>query len=81
MKVLLFDSWFDRFRGVICLVEIMDGQIKKGDKIKSHHTQTEYEVQDLGILYPNEVATDTLYIYLNKHICNWQGLRDKWGML
>lgn len=44
----LFDSWFDKHKGVVCLLEIVDGSIKKGDMLKSFHTKKEYEVEELG---------------------------------
>ncbi len=37
LKVLLFDSWFDRFRGVVCLIEVIDGKLKKGNNNIHHH--------------------------------------------
>jgi len=60
-KILLFDSWFDVYRGVICLIEIVDGHISKGDKIASAYTGEEYEVLELGLMYPDPIATKTLY--------------------
>lgn len=61
LKALLFDSWFDEYRGVICLIEIIDGTIKKGDYITSAHTQQEYQVLDVGLMYPEPLPTDALY--------------------
>jgi len=61
LKALLFDSWFDEYRGVVCLIEIIDGQIKKGDKISSAHTGRNYEVLDLGIMYPELTPMAALY--------------------
>lgn len=58
---LLFDSWFDEYRGVICLIEVVDGQIKKGDIITAAHTDQQYEVLDIGLMYPEPLATDALY--------------------
>jgi len=58
---LLFDSWFDEYRGVICMIEVVDGQIKKGDRITSSHTNESYEVLDIGIMYPDPYATGALY--------------------
>ena len=61
LKALLFDSWYDDYRGVICLIEIIDGQIKKGDKIIAAHAGAEYEVLDLGLMYPDLLPTGALY--------------------
>lgn len=61
LKALLFDSWFDEYRGVICLIEILDGSIKKGDKITAAHAGNEYEVLDLGLMYPDPYSTGALY--------------------
>ncbi len=61
LKALLFDSWFDEYRGVICLIEVIDGSIKKGDMVTSAHTGQEYEVLDIGLMYPEPYPTDALY--------------------
>ncbi|KIJ69083.1 hypothetical protein HYDPIDRAFT_36176 [Hydnomerulius pinastri MD-312] len=60
LKALLFDSQYDRYRGVISLVSLHDGVIRKGDKIVSCHTRKKYEVQEVGIMYPEEVPTTSL---------------------
>lgn len=60
-KGLLFDSWFDEYRGVICLVEIIDGTVKKGDNITAAHTGRSYEVLDIGLMYPEPTATGVLH--------------------
>lgn len=52
LKALLFDSWFDSYRGVIVLVRIIDGVLKKGDKIKFLSNNAEYEVTELGVHSP-----------------------------
>lgn len=60
-RALLFDSWFDEYRGVICLVEVIDGQIQKGETIESAHTNQTYEVLDIGLMYPEPTSTKALY--------------------
>jgi elongation factor 4 len=44
----LFDSWYDKHKGVICLIEVVDGKVSKGDKIMSFHTKKIYEVIEIG---------------------------------
>ena len=61
LKALLFDSWFDEYRGVICLFEIIDGCLKKGEKITSAATGQSYEVFELGLMYPDPSPTGVLY--------------------
>lgn len=61
LKALLFDSWFDEYRGVVCLIALQDGIIKKGDSITLAQTDQSYEVLDVGLMYPDEQATDILY--------------------
>ncbi len=61
LKALLFDSWYDEYRGVICLIEVIDGSIKKGDVIVSAHSGEEYEVLDIGLMYPEPHQTGALY--------------------
>ncbi|GAW09636.1 gtp-binding protein [Lentinula edodes] len=59
-KAFLFDSLYDRYRGVISLVNIQNGILRKGDKIASCHTRKKYEIAEIGIMYPEEVSTDIL---------------------
>ncbi len=61
LKALLFDSWFDEYRGVICLIEVIDGSIKKGDMVMAAHTGRQYEVLDIGLMYPEPYSTGALY--------------------
>ncbi|MFT6765766.1 MAG: elongation factor 4 [Alteromonas naphthalenivorans] len=61
VRALLFDSWFDDYRGVICLVTLESGTLKKGDNITLAHTNTRYEVLEIGVMYPGPVPTDALY--------------------
>lgn len=58
---LLFDSWFDRYKGAVSLILVVDGTLKKGDYVSSVHTGKSHEVKDLGILTPKEVAVPQLY--------------------
>ena len=61
LKSLLFDSWFDAYRGVVCLVEIIDGVMRKGDDVVAAHTGNKYEVLDIGLMYPEPVPTGELH--------------------
>ncbi len=61
LKALLFDSWFDDYRGVVCLVALYAGSLKKGDDIIFAQTGLKYEILEIGVMYPNPVATDALY--------------------
>lgn len=61
LKALLFDSWFDEYRGVICLVTLESGQMKKGDDVTLAQGGSRYEVLDIGVMYPEPTATDCLY--------------------
>lgn len=61
LKALLFDSWFDEYRGVICLIALHDGIIKKGDLISLSQAHKSYEVLEVGIMYPEPTSTGALY--------------------
>lgn len=61
LKALLFDSWFDEYRGVICLIEVHDGIIKKGDNITLAQSGKRYEVLELGLMSPDQVQKNALY--------------------
>ncbi|KAF9653072.1 GTP-binding protein lepa [Thelephora ganbajun] len=60
LKAFLFDSSYDRYRGVISLMSMQSGALRKGDKIVSCHSRKKYEVTDIGILHPDEVSTSVL---------------------
>lgn len=60
-KALLFDSWYDEYKGVICLIAIKDGSIKKGDNITLAQSGRSYEVLEIGLMYPDQTPTDSLY--------------------
>lgn len=61
LKALLFDSWFDEYRGVICLIAIKDGVIKKGDKVSLAQTNENYDVLEIGLMYPEPTQMQALY--------------------
>nr|XP_027796071.1 translation factor GUF1, mitochondrial isoform X2 [Marmota flaviventris] len=61
LRALVFDSTFDQYRGVIANVALFDGVVSKGDKIVSAHNQKTYEVNEVGVLNPNEKSTHKLY--------------------
>ena len=61
LKALLFDSWYDDYKGVVCLIALKNGSIRKGDRIVLAQTNIDYEVLELGIMYPDETPIDTLY--------------------
>lgn len=61
LKALLFDSWFDSYRGVICLIAVHDGVIKKGDMINLAQAGASYEVLEVGLMYPEPTPTGVLY--------------------
>ncbi|KAM9470909.1 translation factor Guf1, mitochondrial isoform 1-T1 [Clarias gariepinus] len=60
-KALVFDSNFDHYRGVVANIALFSGQVCKGDKIVSAHLRKTYEVNELGILRPDEQPTARLY--------------------
>lgn len=61
LKALLFDSRYDDYRGVICLIAVRDGVIKKGDNIFLMQTNAYYEVLEIGLMYPEETPMQALY--------------------
>lgn len=60
-KALLFDSWYDDYKGVIILVAVKNGSISKGDQIMLSQTGRKYEVLELGLMYPDPMPFETLY--------------------
>ena len=60
LRALLFDSWYDSYRGVVCLVRIVDGEIRKGMRIKFLSTDRIYEVTEVGVFTPKIKLVDRL---------------------
>lgn len=60
LQALIIDSWFDNYLGVVSLVRVKNGVIKKGDKIKVMSTGQTYNVDRLGIFTPKQVDTTEL---------------------
>ena len=62
LKALIFDSWYDSYRGVIVLFRIIEGTIKKGTKIRFFNTGREYLVETLGVNRPRPTPINTLSV-------------------
>jgi len=60
LKALIFDSWYDSYRGVIVLFRIIDGTIKKGTKIKFFNTGREYLTEMIGVNRPRPTPINEL---------------------
>jgi GTP-binding protein LepA len=60
LKALIFDSWFDNYLGVVVLVRLFDGEIRKGTKILLMATNKSYEVNEVGVFTPNKRPVDCL---------------------
>ena len=62
LKALIFDSYYDSYRGVVVLIRIKEGEVKVGDKIYLMAAQKEYLVTEVGIRTPNEIKTNSLSV-------------------
>jgi len=60
LKALLVDSWYDAYLGVIVLVRVIDGEIKKGQTIKMLGTDAKYLIDRVGIITPKMIPMDSL---------------------
>ena len=60
LQALIFDSWFDIYRGAVVLVRVMEGRIRQHTKIRLVYSNEVYEVETLGTLTPKPVALDEL---------------------
>ena len=62
LRALIFDSYFDAYRGVVALIRVVDGSIKKGDRVKMIATGVTALVEEVGARRPAEVALDCLTV-------------------
>ncbi|MDG2992150.1 translation elongation factor 4 [Candidatus Synechococcus calcipolaris G9] len=61
LRALIFDSYYDPYRGVIVYFRVMDGRLKKGDRIRLIASGKEYDIDELGILSPNQIQVQELH--------------------
>ena len=59
-KALLFDAWYDPYRGVIVLVRVVEGHLKAGARIRFMATDVEFDVEELGTFTPAQTVIDSL---------------------
>jgi GTP-binding protein LepA len=60
LQALIFDSWFDAYRGVIVLVRVMQGTMRKGQRIRLMSNSKAFEVESMGVLMPKPVEIGQL---------------------
>ena len=60
LKALIFDSYYDSYKGVVCIVRVKDGKVKIGDKIKLMATNKVYDVTEVGVFTPNVLPIGSL---------------------
>ncbi len=60
LRALIFDSWYDSYRGAVVMVRVMEGTVKKGDKIQFMATGRSYEITAIGCFSPHPVALTEL---------------------
>ncbi|HQN38845.1 MAG: elongation factor 4 [Acidobacteria bacterium] len=71
LKALLFDSWYDVYRGVVCLVRIVDGTLRRGERIRFVATGGVFTVEEIGAFHPRPRPVGELsvgevgYLYAN----------------
>jgi GTP-binding protein LepA len=58
MRALIFDSWYDTYRGAVVMVRVIDGTIKKGQKIRFLATGRDYEITEMGIFTPHAIPIE-----------------------
>lgn len=61
LRALIFDSYYDAYKGVVVQFRVTDGELHKGDLVKFMNTGCEYDIVELGVLNPKPVEVDALY--------------------
>jgi GTP-binding protein LepA len=60
LRALIFDSWYDSYRGAVAMLRVVDGTVKKGDKVRFLAAKMDYEVTEMGVFQPFAAAVDEL---------------------
>ncbi|MEB3269506.1 MAG: translation elongation factor 4, partial [Leptolyngbya sp.] len=61
LRALIFDSYYDPYRGVIVYFRVMDGTLRQGDRVKLMASGKEYDVDELGVLSPTQMPVEQLH--------------------
>ena len=61
LRALIFDSYYDPYRGVIVYFRVMDGTVKQGDRIRLMASAKEFDIDELGVLSPGQIPVDDLH--------------------
>ncbi|MDR0356835.1 MAG: translation elongation factor 4 [Clostridiales Family XIII bacterium] len=69
LKALIFDSYYDNYRGVVIYARVFDGRVKLGDAIRLMNSKKSYEVTEVGVFAPNPVRVDELEAGEVGYIC------------
>ena len=69
LQALIFDSYYDSYRGIVTLLRVVNGSVKVGDKIKMMATGAEYDVVELGINNPSEKKVKALTVGEVGYLC------------
>lgn len=77
LQAMVFDSHYDEFRGAITYVRVMNGTVKKGDKVQFVRAGTEYEVVELGQFTPKQTQCESLTVgQVGYLVCNIKSLDE-----
>jgi len=68
-RALIFDSYYDAYRGVIVFFRVVDGAVKKGDKIRFLASKAEHDVTEVGVMQPQQVPVTSLQAGEVGYIC------------
>lgn len=60
MKGLLLDSWYNQYRGAFINFALVDGVIRKGDRVMSAHSGKTFEIHEVGVMHPEPTPTNEL---------------------
>ena len=60
LKALIFDSWYDTYRGVVVLIRVVDGEIRLGMKVRLMALERDYEVEQVGVFSPKATSVESL---------------------
>ena len=77
LKALLVDAWYDTYLGVILLIRVLDGELKKGAKIKTLSNGNEYTIEQLGFFTPKKVPCESIKAGEVGYLCaNFKNVQD-----